>query len=101
MTRGRLCRSSRRSRAGFAPRRQPLLWYALRTNPVWNGAWVCAYLVASSSGSLIALMIAPTIIGLLGLFPVMLGCAGLIIGAGLGGFLVLGFGTRVAEVAKS
>jgi DHA3 family macrolide efflux protein-like MFS transporter len=48
-----------------------------------------AYLVASSSGALIALVIAPTLIQHLGLFPIMLGCAGLIIGAGLGGFLVL------------
>jgi MFS family permease len=59
-----------------------------------------AYLVASSSGSLIALVIAPTLIQHCGLFPIMLGCAGLIIGAGLGGFLVLGFGNRVAEVAE-
>jgi hypothetical protein len=34
-------------------------------------------------------VIAPTLIQHLGLFPIMLGCAGLIIGAGLGGFLVL------------
>ena len=58
-----------------------------------------AYLVASSSGSLIALVIAPTLIQHLGLFPVMLGCSGLIMGAGIGGFLVLGFGHPVAEPA--
>jgi hypothetical protein len=59
-----------------------------------------AYLVASSGGSLIALVVAPTLIQHFGLFPVMLGCAGLIIAAGLGGFLVLGFGGRVEEVAE-
>jgi MFS family permease len=32
---------------GFrAMARQPLLWYTLRTNAFWNGAWVCAFLFA-------------------------------------------------------
>lgn len=32
---------------GFrAMSRQPLLWYTLRTNALWNGAWVCAFLFA-------------------------------------------------------
>ncbi len=59
-----------------------------------------AYLVASSGGSLIALLIAPTLILHMGLFPVMLGCAALIVATGLGGFMLLGFGAPVAEAAE-
>ncbi len=59
-----------------------------------------AYLVASSSGALAALVIAPTLIEHLGLFVVTLGCSGLIIGSGIGGFLVLGFGHPVAKAAE-
>jgi DHA3 family macrolide efflux protein-like MFS transporter len=56
-----------------------------------------AYLVCSSGGALAALVIAPTLIQHLGLFAVTLGCALLIIGSGIGGFLLLGFGSLVAE----
>jgi MFS family permease len=59
-----------------------------------------AYLVASSSGALVALVIAPTLIGHLGLFVVTLGCSGLIIGSGIGGFLVLGLSNPVVRAAE-
>ena len=59
-----------------------------------------AYLVTSSAGSLVALLIAPLLIQNFGLVTVILGCAVLIIGTGIGGFLLLGFGNSVAQVAK-
>ena len=56
-----------------------------------------AYMVASSGGSLAALLIAPTLIQHLGLFAVTIGCAALIMGSGLGGFLLLGLGNGVTS----
>jgi MFS family permease len=58
-----------------------------------------AYLVASSGGALVALVVAPTLILHFGLFPVMLGCAAITISAGIGGFLVLGFDALIPETA--
>ena len=56
-----------------------------------------AYTVASSGGSLAALLIAPTLIQHLGLFAVTIGCAALIMGSGLGGFLLLSLGNGVTS----
>jgi len=59
-----------------------------------------AYLFTSSSGALIALLLAPTLIQNFGLFAVTLGCGVLIMGTGIVGFLVLGFGVPVAKAAE-
>jgi DHA3 family macrolide efflux protein-like MFS transporter len=59
-----------------------------------------AYLVTSSVGSLVALMIAPALIQNFGLFSVILGCAILIVGTGIGGFLLLGLGNSIAKVVE-
>jgi len=60
-----------------------------------------AYMVCSSGGALVALLIAPTLILHVGLFAVTLGCGVIIVATGVGGLLLLGWGDLETSASES